>query len=141
MKTIYALVSIYKENDNNDQYVMAISYSKELLENMIQNIPSSKLEYCNYIIKENIDIYSIHLLPKNSKDIFISKIYSLDPSNININNLYAFNKITTSTFENVLLDITGFDINEVRTFNIFKNDVSDNNILFDIFYDECIMNA
>ena len=44
----------YKENDNNDQYVMAISYSKELLENMIQNIPSSKLEYCNYIIKESI---------------------------------------------------------------------------------------
>ena len=138
MSTIYSLVSIDKEY-KECQYVNAISYSKELLKNMIQNIPSDKFQDCNYIIKENIPIYSIHSLTNNSTYKFLSKLYSID--SLNINNLYAFNKIKTSTVENVLLDITGVDINQVKTFNIFKNNVSDNNILFDTFYDEGIMNA
>jgi hypothetical protein len=50
MPTIYSLVSIDKEF----QYVNTISYSKELLENMIQNIHPYDFKLSNFIIKENI---------------------------------------------------------------------------------------
>ena len=133
MTSIYSLVSIDKECIDNEQYVMAISYSKEILENMIQNMPQSKFEICNFIIKENIPIYS--LMKVDDKIIIINSI------KFNANNLYAFNKITTSSVENVLLDITSFDINELRKLHAFCNDLSENIILFDTYYDEGIMNA
>lgn len=131
---MYHIVSIGKEFTDDRQCIMAISYSKEILENMIEHISPSKFEYCNYIIKENnLQIYSLKRID--------NKIILINSNKFDKNNLYAFNKITTSSVENVLLDITGFDINELRKLNIFKNDLSENNILFDTYYDEGIMNG
>ena len=61
MPTIYTLVSIDKES-TDCQYVNAISYSKELLENMIQNIHPDLFKHADFIIKENIHIYSLIVL-------------------------------------------------------------------------------
>jgi len=136
MPTIYSLVSIDKEC-TNCKYVNAISYSKELLQNMIQNIDQKLLKHADFVIQIYTDIYSLFQLNGKimiTRQIEENKIFNTD-------NLYAFNKFTSHCVENVLLDITGFDIDEVRKFNIFKNDLSENKILFDTFYDEGIMNA
>ena len=136
MPTIYSLVSIDKEC-TNCKYVNAISYSKELLQNMIQNIDQKLLKHADFVIQIYTDIYSLFQLNGKimiTRQIEENKIFNPD-------NLYAFNKFTSHCVENVLLDITGFDIDEVRKFNIFKNELSENKILFDTFYDEGIMNA
>jgi len=137
MPTIYTLVGIDKECIDC-QYVNAISYSKELLENMIQNIHPDLLKVADFIIKENIHIYSLIVL---NQQLLIGRSGDDDNITFNSDNLYAFNKITTSCIQNVLLDITGFDIEHLRTLDIFKNDLSHNTIKFDVFYDEGIMNA
>ena len=137
MNPIYSLVSIDKEC-TECQYVNAISYSKELLENMIQNIHPDDFKLADFIIKEDIHIYSLIVL--NGELLIVRPAYN---NNITFNpdNLYAFNKITSSGFENVLLDTTDFNIEELRQLYIFKNDISHNTIKFDVFYEEGIMNA
>lgn len=137
MPTIYTLVGIDKEC-TDCQYVNAISYSKELLENMITNIPPHLLKVADFIIKENIHIYSLIVL---NEQLLIGRSGDDDNITFNPDNLYAFNKVTTSGVENVLLDITGFDIENLKQICIFKHDLSDNTIKFDFFYDEGIMNA
>ena len=137
MPTIYSIVGIDKEC-TDCQYVNAISYSKELLENMIQNIHPYLLKVADFIIKENIHIYSLIVL---NQQLLIGRSGDDDNITFNPDNLYAFNKITSSGVENVLLDITGFDIENLKQICIFKNELSDNTIKFDVFYDEGIMNA
>lgn len=137
MPTIYSLISIDKEC-TNCQYVNAISYSKELLENMIQNIHPDLLKAANFLIKPNTYIY--RLIYFHGK-ILLTKPYFDYNIIFNTNNLYAFNKITTSGVENVLLDTTGYNVEDLRRLSIFKNDLSYNIIQFDVFYDEGIMNA
>ena len=137
MPTIYTLVSIDKES-TDCQYVNAISYSKELLENMIQNIHPDLLKAADFIIKLNTHIYK--LISFNGKILLIRPYYD-DNITFNTTNLYAFNKITTSGVQNVFLDTTGYNVEDLRTLAIFKNHLSHNNILFDTFYDEGIMNA
>ena len=137
MPTIYTLVYIDKECIDC-QYVNAISYSKELLQNMITNIPPHLLKVADFIIKPNTHIYK--LISFNGK-ILLTKPYYDDNVILNTNYIYAFNKITTSCIENVLLDTTGYNIEYLRILDIFKNDLSHNTIKFDVFYDEGIMNA
>lgn len=134
MQTIYTLVSIDKQC-TECKYVNAISYSKELLENMIQNIHPDDFQLADFIITQNIHIYSLILL---NGQLLIAR-----PENTTFNhdNLYAFNKITTSGVENVLLDTNDFNIEELRQLDIFKNDLSYNTVNFDVFYEEGIMNA
>lgn len=135
MTEIYSLVSIDKESPEC-QYVNAISYSREILEDMIQNIHPDDLKLANFIIKENTPIY--FLMPLNGKILLAT---SLDKVDFNKDSLYAFNKITTNAVDNVLLDISGFDIENLRTLHIFKDDLSENIIHFDTYYEEGIMNA
>lgn len=137
MSTIYSLVSIDKEC-KECQYVNAISYSKELLKNMIQNIHPDNFQLAEFIIKDDIHIYSLIIL--NGK-LLIGRSDYKDNTAFNTDNLYALNKITTSVVENVLLDTTHFDIAELRQLAIFKNNLSHNTIKFDVFYEEGIMNA
>jgi hypothetical protein len=49
--------------------------------------------------------------------------------------------ITTNSVDNVLLDISGFDIEELRKSPIFKHDLSENIIQFDTYYEEGIINS
>ena len=135
MSEIYSLVSIDK-SCRECQYVNAISYSREILEDMIENIHPDDLKLADFIIKENTPIY--FLMPLNDKILLAT---SLNKVAFNKDSLYAFNKITTNVVENVLLDVSDFDIEELRKSNIFKHDISQNNILFDTYYEEGIMNA
>ena len=135
MSEIYSLVSIDK-SCRECQYVNAISYSREILEDMIQNVHPDDLELADFIIKENTPIY--FLIPLNGKILLTT---SLNKVVFNKDSLYAFNKITTNVVENVLLDVSDFDIEELRKSSIFKDDISQNNILFDTYYEEGIMNA
>lgn len=135
MSEIYSLVSIDK-SCRECQYVNAISYSREILEDMIENIHPDDLKLADFIIKENTPIY--FLMPLNDKILLAT---SLNKVVFNKDSLYAFNKITTNVVENVLLDVSDFDIEELRKSNIFKHDISQNNILFDTYYEEGIMNA
>lgn len=133
MVTIYSLIGIDKASPDSE-YIYAISYSKEILKNMILNINSDLIKLADFVINENAVIYS--LITIKNRIILIKNSVKY-----NVNNLYAFNKITSSDVKNVLLDITGFDITNLRKLNIFINDLSENKILFDTFYDEGIMNA
>ena len=135
MSEIYSLVSIDKEC-RECQYVNAISYSRELLEDMIKNIHPDDLTLAEFIIKENMPVY--FLMPLNGKILLAT---SLDKVDFNKDSLYAFNKITTNAVDNVLLDISGFDIEELRKSPIFKDDLSENIIEFDTYYEEGIMNS
>lgn len=135
MSEIYSLVSIDK-SCRECQYVNAISYSREILEDMIKNIHPEDLYLAEFIIKENMPVY--FLMPLNGKVLLAT---SLDKVDFNKENLYAFNKITTNAVYNVLLDISGFDIEELRNSPIFKDDLSKNIIQFDTYYEEGIMYA
>lgn len=135
MSNIYSIVSIDKECPEC-QYVHSISYSREILEDMIQNIHPDDLLLADFIIKENTPIYFLISLNGN-----ILHATSLDKADFNKDSLYAFNKITTNAIDNVLLDISGFDIENLRTLHIFKDDLSENVIEFDTYYEEGIMNA
>jgi len=135
MNKIYILVSIDK-SCQCCQYVNAISYSKELLEDMIKNIHPDDLKLADFIVKENMPIY--FLVSLNDKILLAT---SYGEVTFNKDNLYAFNKITTNKVENVLLDISGFNIEELRNSPIFKDDLSENIIQFDVYYEEGIMNA
>lgn len=135
MSKIYGIVSIDKSCDCC-QYVQAVSYSKELLEDMINNIHPDDLLLADFTIKENIPIY--FLMPLNGKILLAT---SLDKVDFNKDSLYAFNKITTNAVDNVLLDISGFDVENLRTLHIFKDDLSENIIEFDTYYEEGIINA
>lgn len=135
MSKIYGIVSI----DNScecSQYVQAVSYSKELLEDMIKNIHPDDLLLADFTIKENIPIY--FLMPLNGKIHLATSLGKLD---FNKDRLYAFNKITTNAVDNVLLDISGFDVENLRTLHIFKDDLSENIIHLDTYYEEGIINT
>jgi len=135
MSEIFALVSIDKKC-RECQYVNAISYSRELLEDMIKNIHPDDFLLADFIIEENIPVY--FFMPLNGKILLAT---SLDKVDFKKDRLYAFNKITTNAVDNVLLDISGFDIENLRTLHIFKDDLSTNVIHFDTYYEEGIMNA
>lgn len=135
MSGIYSLVSIDK-SCRECQYVNAISYSREFLEDIIKKIHPDDLYLAEFIIKENTPVY--FLMPLNGQILLAT---SLDKVDFNKDSLYAFNKITTNAVDNVLLDIRGFDIENLRTLHIFKDDLSENIIEFDTYYEEGIMNA
>lgn len=135
MSKFYGIVSIDKSCECC-QYVQAVSYSKELLEDMIKNIHPDDLLLADFTIKENIPIY--FLMPLNGKFLLATSLGKLD---FNKDRLYAFNKITTNAVDNVLLDISGFDVENLRTLHIFKDDLSENIIHLDTYYEEGIINT
>jgi len=94
------------------------------------------LKLADFIVEENMPIY--FLLSLDNK-ILLAK--SCGEVTFNKDNLYAFNKITSNAVENVLLDIRGFTIEELSKLSIFKDDISQNTIQFDTYYEEGIMNA
>lgn len=68
----------------------------------------------------------------DNKVMVIKKYYNtFEP-----NNLYAFNKITTFGIEPALVDITGFNIEDVRKMNIFKNNISQTPVELNAFYED-----
>ena len=78
---IYYLVSV-SGNDENDyeEYIMAISYNKEVLENMIDE--HTKLDQCfTFVIKENLKIQNFLGYSANKTGNF--KLLFYDLNNLN----------------------------------------------------------
>lgn len=133
MTNIYSLVSIEKDCIN-DQYIMAISYDKQVLENMLATVKPQLGHLCNFAIKENTKLYKI--IKSDDKHFIINKLKLGENYD-----LHGFNKITTRGCDQVLLDINDVDLDYLNTTKIFKDNISLNNIMFDTYYDESIMNA
>jgi hypothetical protein len=138
MSGIYSLLSIEKDC-SEDQYIQAISYDKNVLQSMLDNLDSNTLNRADFVIKENTPVYSLLKLRTNTEDK--SKIYLYPVNKFNTNKLYGFNKMTSNGVEQVLLDVTTFNNFELKNKPFFKNDLSDNSIIFDKYYDEGIMNS
>jgi len=124
MNNIYSLVSI-----NENEYIQAISYDKRKLENILQSD-----QLANFVIKDNTQIYKLYFINELGKMLLIRK-----KDKKNITKLYGFNKISTKGCENILLDLSDVKYEEVK--KIFESDLSSNEILFDVYYNEGIMNA
>ena len=85
-----------------------------------------------FIIFDKIPVYSlVHL---NGKIMIIKQQHNQP----NLDNVYAFNKTSS---ENALIDITGFDIDTVRRLSIFKDNLSENPVVFNWYYEDGIMSA
>jgi hypothetical protein len=124
MNNIYSLVSI-----NEKEYIQAISYDKRKLENFLESD-----QLANFVIKDNTQIYKLYFINELGKMLLIPK-----KDKKNITKLYGFNKISTKGCENILLDLSDVKYEEVK--KIFEFNLSSNEILFDVYYDEGIMNA
>ena len=143
-KPIYYLVLVYEDAED----IMAISYDKEVLENMIKE-NDCKEKDCKFIIKENLKIYQIVIYNDDIKTPnYKYEIMHINYLNKKWNwyNLYAFNKIKKANngfdyiIENGIIDLYSFNdkIDEIPS---LKNNVSANPIKFDTYYEEGVMNA
>ncbi len=138
MSGIYSLLSIEKDCPE-DQYIQAISYDKSSLQSIMDNLDSKTLNMADFVIKENTPVYSLLKIKTNTEHKSNIVLYSVNK--FNDNKLYGFNKITSNGVEQVLLDVTGFNNFELKNKPFFKNDLSENSIIFDKYYDEGIINS
>jgi|688.fasta_scaffold725190_1 hypothetical protein len=138
MSGIYSLVYIDKRCVD-DQYIKAISYNKSSLQFMIDNFDSNILERGDFVIKENIPVYSLFKLRTNKHDETMIYLYSV--KKFKDNKLYGFNKITTTGVKQVLLEVDTFSYSYLKNKPFFKNDLSENSIIFDKYYDKGILNT
>ena len=144
-KPIYYLVSV----SNDEEHIMAFSFDKQILENIINEHPEKNEDY-KLVIKENLKIYNIWT---SYDSINQCKKYQLMYVNSLImqpdytkSKLYAFNM--TKRINNGLdyiieegiinLDCFHDKVNEIP---MLKDKISGNPILFDTFYEEGVMNA
>ena len=136
---IYGLYFIDPEC-NLDQYILAVSLSKENLNNILNDIINKNYlisEYSSYIIKK---IKSYSLIKYDNKFIFTRNL-SMNET-IFYKSLYAYNKIIFKNemeiCEQVLLNI--FEENNEEKI-LLGHDISNNPIIFDKYYEESIMNS
>jgi hypothetical protein len=142
---IYYLVSV-SGNDENDyeEYIMAISYNKEVLENMIDE--HTKLDQCfTFVIKENLKIQNFLGYSANKTGNFKLLFYeNYDICNISEDDkLYAYNLVNLDNIvENRLLRVYKKDLDKFKThLHNNVNNISTNPIEFNTYYEEGIMNA
>lgn len=154
-KKIYGLYV----NDNFDgqcTYIHAFSYDVKILENFIDE---NSVYFDEYEDDINIEIKEIRIfnarLALNNTSIFIYKTQKNDIEISDENKIYGFNRESKKNgefiCEQVLLVIhSPFDLEteehhdfleKVKQFDIIKNNISLNKIIFDTYYDESIMNA
>ena len=138
---IYYLVSSVGD-ECEEEYIMAMSFDKKVLENMIYTSKSSKL-----IIRENLKIFNLwvgydseklcdkyHIMYVNSqRDYTKSKLYAF-------NRLKRINNGLYYIYENGIIDLYAF-YDKVSEIPLLKENISVNTIEFDTYYEEGIMNA
>jgi len=135
---IYYLISAFEDAE----YIMAISYNKEVLENMIKG------KDCNLIIKEKLKIYQIAMGYDREAQSDKYEIIHINYFNKkwHCENLYAFNKPKRINngldyiVENGIIDLYSFN-DEINEIPLLKDNISANPIKFDTYYEEGVMNA
>jgi hypothetical protein len=131
MSNIFYLV--HTDHSGKAENIMALSYDKKILENIKQS---------GQTIKENLPIYRLW---KTTTHPFGYRLMSLKSDEINKKNrlkMYAFtNYFNNNEFvEDCIVDLYAF-FEDTRDVGFFKDNLSANEILFDIYYDEGVMNA
>ena len=148
MSKIYYIVSISCFNFNeNEEYIMAISFDKDILVNMIKTNYKPHKDY-NLEIRENLKIFQVWLSYNKEKLCDDYTVMYLSSSNINYDSgkIYAFNREKRIdngldyVIENSLVDLSVF-YDKINEISLFKDNLSANPILFDTYYPEGIMNA
>jgi len=135
---IYGLYLI-EPSCNIDQYICAVSFDKEILNNILdKDVVNSEKKY--HVIKK-VKYYSLDLIDNK---VIITKKHSISKNKFD-KSLYSFNKIITKDnyqiCEQVLLNINEeLNINDLRHSSLFKNNISQSQIKFDKYYLESIMN-
>lgn len=138
-------VSSLGDDECKEEYIMAISFDKEVLENMIY-----KSSNPNLVIRENLKIFNVWLGydSKNQCDeynIMYNKNIKIDYQQ---SNLYAFNRRKRfkdglyyhSICENGIIDLYPF-YDKVSEISLLKDNISVNEIKFDTYYEDGIMNS
>lgn len=151
VNTIYGL---YTVPDGDYATVHSISVNKEKLEEIAENqIPNEIKKIVKFEIKP-IRVYSFVTLLNNpfglpkSYNLMLANSIDLDTFK---NKIFAFNKITSFDCEQCLVaiaynaDSSSDEYQEhlkfVKNLKLFDNNISENPINFDVFYDEGIMNV
>ena len=146
-KPIYYLVLV-SSNTESEECIMAISFDKHILEDMINKNYEPNEDY-KFVIRENLKIFQTWLgydKEKLCNKYCIMWLGYQDKSN-NYSKLYAFNRVKRINngldylIENCIVDLSVFydKINEIELFK--NNNISANPILFDTYYKEGVMNA
>ena len=125
---------------NLNQYICAVSLDKRVL-NIILDKEVKNDEKKYHVIKK-VKYYSLDLIDNK---IIITKKQSMNKHKFD-KSLYAFNKIITKDnyqiCEQVLLNINEkLNINDVRCFSLFKDNISYSQIYLGEYYFESIMNS
>lgn len=142
-KPIYYLVSV----GNDEEYIMAISFDREILENMIQEHPELDEGY-KLVIKEHLKIFQIYLQYDDQRlyDKYVFMHVNYPSKTYDYTNLYAFNMTKRIDhgldfeIENGIIDLHCYH-DKVNKIPLLKDNISANPILFDTYYEEGIMNA
>lgn len=141
-KPIYYLLSV----SDDEEHIMALSFDKEILENLIHKYFEKNENYF-FVIKENLKIYNIWTSfdrinqCKKYHVMYINSIIKHDYTN-----LYAFNfkkKINNGldfVIEERIINLSCFH-DKVNEIPMLKDNISSNPILFDTYYEEGVMNA
>ena len=146
-KPIYYLVSV-SSNTESEECIMAISFDKHILEDMINKNYEPNEDY-KFVIRENLKIFQIWLGYDKEKLCHKYNIMwvGYQHKSNNYSKLYAFNRVKRINngldylIENCIVDLSVFydKINEIELFK--NNNISANPILFDTYYKEGVMNA
>ena len=145
-KLIYYLVSV----SDDEEHIMAISFDKGILENIIYEHPE-KNEECKLVIKENLKIYDIWTSFNGENQcktyhVMYVKSNSLRQPDYTKSKLYAFNTIKRINngldfvIEEKIVNLC-FLHDKVNEIPVLKDNISANPISFDTYYEEGVMNA
>jgi hypothetical protein len=146
MSKIYYIISISCFNEN-EVYIMAISFDKNILIDMIKTNYKPYKDY-NLEIRENLKIFQVLSSYNKEKLCDDYTVMYLSSSNINYDSgkFYAFNREKRIDngldyiIKNSLVDLSVF-YDKINEISLFKDNLSANPILFDTYYEEGIMNA
>jgi hypothetical protein len=149
--TIYGLYSI--DTENNESIIHAISTNKIILEKMI---PTEYPTYVKFEIK-NVVCINLHKteekIEKTHFTIELKNGYLNYIDNSIIGKMYCFASNKYNLTHNILAEhndqiIINFshltnieEIDEIKKIRIFQNNISENPIEFDTYYEDGLMNA
>lgn len=163
VRTIYALYAIPEDDYAS---VHAISLNKENLEEIIETkIPNEIKEIIKFEIQP-IDFYLLVKLKENignqntvssilkpfgnEKNLCLMKQHSIRPDAYK-NKIFAFNKITTNGITQCLVAVAHDSdaysdeyrehLEYIKSQKIFQNEISDNPININVYYNEGILNT
>jgi hypothetical protein len=134
MSPIYCIVTTNKTN--NTSHINAVSINKTVVDYMMCTHPDDTRREQMRVI-DNPLCYT--LCPSPLGELMLMKLNAIYQCITN-SRIYAFNKHTTHGIQPALLYLDDMDnIDEIRQLKMFHNNLSQNPVQFDEFYEDGIM--